>query len=65
MNWISGAFFLLAAHSLVMAIFVPLNKEWYCQKAYQAGVTPNVAQAVTMKLLLSAAAIGVGIWQLD
>lgn len=65
MNWISGAFFLLAVHSIAMIVFIHANNEWYYQKAFAAGVEPNIAAATISKLILAAIGLGAGIWLLN
>ena len=65
MNWISCAFFLLAIHSIGMILFIHANNEWYYQKAFAAGVEPNLAAATVSKLILAAIGIGVGVWLLN
>ena len=64
MNWISGVFFLLAAHSIGMIVFVHANNEWYYQKAIAAGVEPNIVAATISKLILAAIGLSAGIWLL-
>lgn len=62
MSVASIAAFIVAAHSLFMIAVYVVNPEWYEQKAYSAGVSPNLTAAIVTKLILAGVAAGVGFY---
>jgi len=62
MSGISIVCFIISAHSILVAMYVLLDPEWYNNKAYRAGVVPNIKGAIISKLVMALIFGGAGMY---